>query len=642
MHYKKIKLRFKEDVEPQEVLLDSLAQKKERELGISEKKFEVPLSRRAILALASVFVILLLSLFGKTFSLQILEAKKFSQLAEENRLRIYLSRPTRGVIYDSSGEQLVFNEPSFDLVLDKRDLPSSKAEKETVLSEVSKIIKKNLDELEKEIDESREQKILISENISHQTLLALETQISQKELPGFQIEQNPIRNYKEGQNFSHLIGYIGKINQAEYEKHKDSYNYSNTDYIGKSGVERSYEEILRGKSGILKVYKDALGNKKSEIKISDPEPGKSLVLWLDGELQKKIITELSSMLWQIGAKKGAAVAISPKTGGVLAMVSLPGFDNNLFRKGADPEVINKLLQDPIEPLFNRVISGTYLTGSTIKPLIATAALEEKIITPEKKINDNLGYIEVPHQYDPEIIYYFRDWTIHGWTDLRKAIAQSCNVYFYTVGGGYGDQNGLGPTRIKKYLELFGWGQKTGVDLPGEVEGFIPDKEWKKRTLGENWWDGDTYYLSIGQQYLQITPLEVVNSFLAIANGGTLYQPQIVKEIVDSEKKVIEELKPKIIRENFIDPQNLQIVREGMRQAVTAGSATGFLDSLPVTTAAKTGTAELGGDHYNNWVTVFAPYDDPQIVLTIVLEDVKGVQAAALPVARGVLDWYFTR
>jgi len=642
---KKVKTRFKEDIEPQEVILDSLAQKKEEESGLSEKKFEVPLSQKTILAFYIIFLVLFLLVFSKTFFLQVLEAKKLSQLAEENRLRTYLFHPIRGVIYDSSEKQLVFNEPSFDLVLDKRDLPFSAPEKEKILSEVSEIVHKDFNELRKEIETSKEPKILVFENLPHQALLILETKIGQKELPGFQIEQNLIRNYKDGKNFSHLIGYMGKINETEY---KTFQNYSITDYIGKSGLEKSYEEILRGKPGILEIEKDALGNKRSEVMVSESEAGKSLILWLDIDLQQKIETEILSILKQIGGQKAAAVAIDPRTGGVLALVSIPSFDNNLFRKGADPKTINNLLKDPLQSLFNRVISGKYLTGSTIKPLIASAVLEEKIISPQKKINCQ-GFITIPHQYDPEKETIKKDWKAHGWTDMRKAIAESCNVYFYTVGGGYRDQKGLGPTKIKKYLELFGWNKKTGIDLPEEAEGFIPDKEWKKtyfeRKEDQIWYDGDTYNMAIGQGYLKITPLEVAASFIPIANGGKLFQPQVVKKIVDPSTgsgQVIKEFEPEIIRENFISPENLQIVREGMRQAVTAGSATGFLDYLPVAAAAKTGTAELGGNYYHNWVTVFAPYDDSQIVLTIVLEDVKGVQAAALPAAKAVLEWYFNR
>ncbi len=311
----------------------------------------------------------------------------------------------------------------------------------------------------------------------------------------------------------------------------------------------------------------------------------------------------------------------------------------------------EIQEDPLRPLFDWAISGGYPTGSTIKPLIASASLEEKIISPQKNIYCQ-GKIEVPHQYNPEIIYEYDDWKTHGWTDLRKAIAESCNVYFYTIGGGYGEQEGLGPTRIKKYLELFGWGQKTGIDLPEEEKGLVPDPEWKKTYFTKKedqiWRDGDTYYLAIGQEYLLVTPLQVANSFLAIANDGKLFEPQVVQKIVDKEKNVIEELKSQIIRENFIKPENLKIVREGMRQAVTSGSATGWLDQLQVSVAAKTGTAQTGEkdprdkkDYLDSWVTVFAPYDDPQIVLTIMIKDVKEGQVAVLPVAKAVLEWYFT-
>ena len=350
---------------------------------------------------------------------------------------------------------------------------------------------------------------------------------------------------------------------------------------------------------------------------------------------------------RVGAEKAVGVALNPKTGGVLALVSIPSFDNNLFSKEANLEDLKNLLTDEEEPLFNRVIAGRYSTGSTIKPLVAIAALEEKIISPDKKIFDDVGYIEIQHKYDPEIVYTFRDWAIHNWVDLRKAIAESCNVYFYTIGGGYKDQKGLGPSKIKKYLELFGWNNKTGIDLPNEVNGFIPSPEWKKENKNENWWDGDTYNLSIGQGDVMITPLEVVTAFAAIANGGVLYKPRVVKEIVDKEKNLVGEIKPEIQKKDFVDPDNLQIVREGMRKAVTGQGAprasSVLLNSLPVALAAKTGTAQTSiPDTYHNWITVFGPYDDPQIVLTIMFENVKEAQVVALPAAKEILEWYFNR
>jgi len=668
---KKIKTRFKEDIEPQEVLLDSLAQKKEEDLGISEKKIEVPLPKKVLSTFYIVFLILIFTLFAKSFQLQFLNDEKLSALAEENKFIIYSIQATRGVIYDKDGNQLVFNRPSFDLAYvnaeklrtclrqksdsslsrvaakgEEEDLSSLPCPELKTLEEVSLIIKKEISELKSDIEKSDSSMVIISKDLDHPTLILLQAKIASNELPGFQIETNFIREYKQGSSFAHLIGYTGEIEAEELKA--DPENYSIFDYVGRAGLEKSYEEILRKNSGKLRLERDALGNIISREIIQLPGPGKSISLWLDSDLQKKIEEELGKVLKNVGGQKAAAVALDPKTGGVLSLVSIPTFDNNLFQKGADPKALQDLLEDPLElnPLFNRVISGRYLTGSTIKPLIASAALEEKIISPDKKINDDKGFITIPNPWDPSSPTIKKDWAIHGWVGMKKAIAQSCNVYFYTVGGGYGDQEGLGPTRIKKYLELFGWGEKTGIDLPAEAGGFIPDKEWKKETQGQSWWDGDTYNLSIGQGYLLITPLEVATAFASIANGGKLFQPQVVQKILDKEKNVIEEFEPRLIRENFIDPENLQIVREGMREAVTYGSSV-ILNSLPVKAAAKTGTAELGYDSYgnycyHNWVTVFAPYDDPQIVLTVVIEDVKGVQAAALPVARGVLDWYFTR
>ena len=597
----RIQFAFKEDIEPHEILLDSLAEKEEKQFGLSEKKFEIPILRKIIQGffISSLFIILFL-LF-ETFQLQVIEGKNFTQLAEKNKFIIRQIQAERGVIYDKNMEQLVFNKSTFDLVCD------------------GEFVK----------------------NLSHQELILFESGIT--EYPNCQVINNVVREYKDGEVFAHVLGYTGKIKSEELSSAPELYSIS--DYVGRTGVENYYEEYLRKNPGKLRIERDALGEKISEEIVSLPESGKSLVLWLDADLQRKLETELEKKYKEIGAKGGVAIAMDPKTGGILALVSLPSFDNNLFQKGADPASLQSLLDDPqkLNPLFNRAISGKYLTGSTIKPLIAASALQEQIISPQKQIYSP-GFIEVPHQYNPEIVYRFEDWTVHGWVDMRKAIAQSCNVYFYTIGGGYGDQKGLGPTKIKEYLELFGWTAKTGIDLPGEATGFVPDVEWKRKTLGEGWWDGDTYYLSIGQEYLQISPLEVVNAFTAIANGGKLMEPKVVKEIIDSNKNMLEEIEPSIIREDFISPENLQVVKEGMRQAVTGfnspQASAVVLNSLPVSSAAKTGTAELGNDRYHNWVTVFAPYEDPQIVLTIMIENVKGVQAAVLPVAKDILEWYF--
>jgi penicillin-binding protein 2 len=347
---------------------------------------------------------------------------------------------------------------------------------------------------------------------------------------------------------------------------------------------------------------------------------------------------------KMGAKKGAAVAMNPKTGAVLALVSYPSYDDNDFSNGISQENYSKIINDPNQPLFNRAIAAKYPTGSTIKPFEASAALQEKLISPDKQINDP-GYILVKSQYDPTVTYRYGGVQAHGWVDMRKAIAVSSNIYFYTVGGGYGDQKGLGPARIKKYLSLFGWNNKTGVDLPGEFSGFIPDPAWKKATKGQSWYDGDTYNLSIGQSDLETTPLQVATAYCAIANGGTLYKPQIVNKIISGDgTKTIQEFQPQVARSGFIDADNLAIVREGMRDGVSASyGLSKSLNDLPVAVAAKTGTAEIGlADKYNVWSSVFAPYDDPQIVLVVTAESVNQLGAVTLPVAHQVLQYYFTK
>ena len=612
------------EIEFHEVLLDSLAQKKEKELGLSEQKLEILLPQKILQALWLGFLILTLVLLGKTVQFQVFEGDALAKASENNRYAVRLIQAQRGVIYDKNMTQFVFNKPSFDLIVRPNDLPKDESARQKIFKDVAQIIGQDYEMFSKKINVSSFAEVSIAENLDYQTLILFEAR--SHEFPGFETQNNAVREYVSGLNFSHLIGYQRKMGE-------------------KKGLEEYYDDVLKANPGELQVKRDVFGNPIDKEVVVQPSPGQSLVLYLDAGLQKKLNEAMAAILKSVGAKTGAAVALDPKTGGVLAMTSFPTFDNNLFSQGMSQEEWNAINSNSQHPLFNRAISGGYLVGSTIKPLLASAALQEKIISPDKKINDNLGFISIPNPWDPNLPTIKKDWAIHGLTDIRKAIAESCDVYFYTVGGGFGSQDGLGPTKIKQYLELFGWGQETGIDLPEEAKGFMPDKAWKKAVWGQNWWDGDTYNLSIGQGFLQITPLEVANSIAAIANGGILYQPHIVKEIIDNNKNLVKGFEPEIIRQNFIDPQNLAAAREGMRQAVTGIGAPQasavLLSSLPVKVAAKTGTAELGNDYYHNWVTVFAPYDDPQIVLTIVIEKVKGVQAAALPVAHEVLNWYFS-
>jgi penicillin-binding protein 2 len=627
------------DIEPHEVFLDKLAQTKEEELGISEKKFEVPLKETMSYILFGIFLLVAIVLFSKTFYYQVFEGKTLKILAENNKGSANIIVPERGIIYDKNLTKLVSNSPAFDLVCDRAHFSFSSDEITKEITGIASILKSDPLEIENKIQSADSSQVIVAEDISHENLLILETKIN--ELAGCKISQNTARNYLFGPVLSQVLGYTGRINQSEYS---NSSGYAINDYVGKTGLEKYYETYLRGKTGQSKVVKSATGINKTNEVLSQPDPGNNLVLNIDVNLQKKLYEALEKSIKNVNAKKGAAVAMDPRTGAVLAIVSYPSYDDNAFARGISQTDYSQIANDPSQPLFNRAISAKYQTGSTIKPFEASAALQEKIISPDKKINDP-GYIIVKSQYDPNVTYRYGGVTPHGLVDMRKAIAVSSNIYFYTVGGGYGDQQGLGPARIKKYLSLFGWNQKTGIDLPGEFAGFIPDPAWKKQTRNQSWWDGDTYNLSIGQSDLQTTPLQVASAYCAIANGGTLYKPQIVNKIIDGtgkSAKTVQEFAPEIIRSDFIDPQNLQIVREGMRDGVSQPyGLSAYLNDLPIKVAAKTGTAEIGlANHFNVWSSVFAPYDNPEIVLVVTVENVQGFGAVTLPVAHDVLNWYF--
>jgi penicillin-binding protein 2 len=624
------------DIEPHEVFLDKLAQVKEEELGLSEKKFEVPLKEKISYVLFGTFFVLAAILFLRTAYFQIFLGKKLLTEAENNKGSVNLIIPPRGIIYDKNMKKLVVNSPAYDLVCDRSSFTYSSAEISKETQEIADTLGIGAQDITQKIQNASASQVLVANNMDHEKLLLVESKIN--DFAGCKLQQNAAREYVYGPVFSQVLGYTGRINSDEYGV---SNGYSINDYIGKTGLEQYYEDYLRGVPGQLKTSKSD-PNSPNGVSVQ-PKSGENLVLNIDADLQQHLYDAMSATFQKMNAKKGAAVAMDPRTGAILALVSYPSYDDNLFSGGISQADYKTLIGDPFQPLFDRVISAKYPTGSTIKPFEASAALQEKIISPEKEINDP-GYILVRSQYDPSVTYRFGGVKPHGMVDMRKAIAVSSNIYFYTVGGGYEGQKGLGPDLIKKYLSLFGWNQKTGIDLPGEFSGFIPDRAWKKSTKGSSWVLGDTYNLSIGQSDLQTTPLQVASAYCAIANGGTLYKPQIVNKVVSSDaSKTVQEFSPQIIRSNFIDPANLQIVREGMRDGVTESyGLSGTLRSLPVSVAAKTGTAEIGlKDQYNVWSSVFAPYDNPEIVLVVTAENVNGVGAVTLPVAKEVLNWYFT-
>ena len=629
-----------DEIEVQDIFLDKLAQDKESlESGYDEKKLEVPLSRWILRGIACVFALALLIFFGKTLYLQVVLGQELQEMAKENTIRMLPLRPGRGIVYDASMVQLAFNKPSFDFVCDKRYLPTNREKLDTVIRDIASYFSLSYEDLKEQLKNFEENEMLIAENISHEQLILTETQ--EDKWQGCQSQQNTIRSYVTDAGLAHILGYTAKISPEEL-KNQDGYFV--TDQIGKTGIEKSYEAVLRGNPGLRFIKKDARGNIVEDQGEVGSEAGGNVMLWVDLELQKKMEVELKKSMEKVGSKKAIAIAMDVNTGGVLGMVSIPSFDNNIFARGITEKEYQEIINNPTSPLFNRAIAGMYPTGSAIKPLMALGALEEKVIDPNQNILTE-GYLEIPNQYDPSIVYRFNDNKNHGWVDMRKALAVSSNVYFYIIGGGYKNLNGLGPSRIEQYLSLFGWGKKTGIDLPGESDGLIPNPEWKQRVKKEGWWDGDTYQLSIGQGNLLATPLQVASAFAAIANGGTLYEPQMVKAVIGNGKKV-EEYSPIVVKENIVKRENIQVVKEGLRQAVTSGSST-ILNQVSVPVAAKTGTAqtgrkdENGKDYLYSWVAAFAPYDNPKIVITVMVEDAKEGSIAVLPVAKDVLNWYFS-
>ena len=434
------------------------------------------------------------------------------------------------------------------------------------------------------------------------------------------------------------MGYLGKLTDSDIEKNSD---YSLTEKIGKQGIEAFYESILRGKPGRIFLEVDSLGKLKGEVAEQKAQDGQGLLLAIDSRLQEALYSSLQLTLQKMHLKKAAAVAIDPKSGGVLAMASFPGFDNNLFAQNFSSKDYSDLSNDAAQPLFNRVISGQYPPGSTVKPLIGGAALQEKVVKPLTKIFDP-GQITLVNQYNPDIVYGFADWKAHGIVDIYSAIAESCDVYFYTVGGGYGNIEGLGVDRLEKYFKLFGFGDDLGIDLPGENNGLVPSEKWKQEVKKEDWYTGDTYHVSIGQGDLLVTPLQLAAATSAILNGGKVLQPRVVDKIIDSSKNVINVIEPKVLHQGFIDQANLDVIKKAMHQTVTDGSAR-ILNDLPVATGAKTGTAQVAGDNNPNaWGVVFAPFDDPQMVIVVLVEGAGEGSQVAMPVIKETLKEYYNK
>ncbi len=429
------------------------------------------------------------------------------------------------------------------------------------------------------------------------------------------------RVYAPIHGLSHILGYV------KYPTKDSSGFYFRTNYIGEDGVEKVYDSLLSGKNGERIIETDAFGKVQSESTIEPPEDGKSVTLSIDSRINNEIYGIMDELAKDKGFTGGAAAIMNVQNGDLLTLVSYPEYDSSLVAEG-DASALRSYQNDPKTPFLNRVVSGLYTPGSIVKPAMALGALNEGLISPEKKILST-GALVIPNPYFPDKPSVFKDWKAHGWVNMVQAIAESSDEYFYTIGGGFGDQKGLGIANIEKYMRLFGLGEKTGITLSHEKEGTIPNPEWKEKKFdGDPWRLGDTYHTVIGQYGAQFTPIQVLRYIGALANEGTLITPHLVDGEATNERTI------------SLQKEDYGVIKEGMRLSAETGTAAGL--NVPyVDIAAKTGTAELGVDKdlVNSWSVGFFPYEHPKYAFVFMMEKgPRGNTIGATYVARQIFDW----
>ncbi len=679
-------------------------------------------SRLAFLRL--VVAIMAVTLIGRLWQIQMVAGEKYRLLADQNRLRDMDVTAPRGVIYDRNGEILARNRPSFSVVVVPGDLPEDaddeaegagdarvlnrllailnqpassatpspapaavverkgKAAPEPTPNPASVIRERDpwvmpRAEIETKIADGRlggaYRPITMARYISEATaFLIAEDAVN---LPGVQLVLEPIRDYPSGALTSHIVGYMGHIPESLLPEYEEQ-GYQQNDQVGLTALEYSFQDEMRGVPSEQIIEVDVHGRKVRTVGEPRPAvPGYNLVLALDLALQKAATQALQTTLDNSSgftkANQGVIIALDPRNGKVLALVSLPSYDNNLFAKGITTEAYTALLNDPLLPMFNQAIAGQYPPGSTFKIIMAAGGLQEGVISVSTKLGDgfdgvNDGIIWVPNDFAPwdrSLAQPFYSWTHkygygHGLDDVRHALAVSDDIYFYMLGGGYRDIfEGLGSTRMGNYAKMFGLGTPTGIELLGEAAGLVPTSKWKRINYAESWLTGDTYNMSIGQGYVLSTPIQMANASAAIANRGVLYKPQLVDHLTDETGEVIRPFEPQVLQEVAVAPRYIDVVREGMYGAMNFPYGTATRIKVPgVVLAGKTGTAEFARDWNKDgqpdrdekgnlpthaWFTAFAPYVDPEIVVTVFVMNGGEGSAVAAPVAGEVLNAYFT-
>jgi len=580
------------------------------------------------------FVLLAVAFLGLTARLvflQIVQGERYTYLSENNRIRIKRVPGTRGMIFDREGQLLVDSRPSFDLIF----VPEDSGERpENTLKLLAGYLRRDPGELLKIFEENKNRaafdELVLGRDIDWPAVVAVETH--QLDLPGVSLRARPRRNYSDGPMAAHVLGYLGEINQKQLKNLKDQ-GYVIGDEIGQYGLERRWEELLRGQSGGQQVEVDALGRRVRVLHEVTDVPGYTVHLTLDRQLQETAYEALKG-------KEGTIVALDVNSGAVLALASTPAFDPNTFARGIKSDEWTGLIKDQLRPLSNRATQGQYPPGSTFKIVMSIAGLEEGVIQPESFIQDP-GFYSFGNRS-------FRDWKKggHGSVNLHKAIVESCDTYFYQHGPK------LGVDRIAKWARAFGLGEKTGIALDDERTGTIPDTEWKRKRYRQPWFPGETVSVAIGQGYVTVTPLQLANMIAAVANGGKLYRPYVVNKVESVDGATVREYGPELIRTIELKPDTLKRVRAALADVVSApGGTGGAARSQVVSVAGKTGTAQVvemkGGyvkteqlAYFNRdhaWFVSYAPVENPQVAIAVLVEHGGHGGDAAAPMAKKVFE-----
>jgi penicillin-binding protein 2 len=594
---------------------------------------------RARLAVAAAFVLaMFLVLAGRFYYLQVVMHEHYHTLAEANRISILPVAPNRGLIVDRNGVVLAHNYSAHTLEI----TPSRVTDLEALIDELATLVEitpRDRRRFKKLLEESRRfESLPIRTRLSDEEIARFAA--NRYRFPGADVKARLFRQYPQGELFSHVVGHIGRINQRELEQLEAQgrlANYRGTDYIGKTGLELSYESVLHGTTGVERVEVDSGGRAVRSLSRTPPISGANLVLKLDAGLQEVVDRAF-------GERRGALVAIEPATGGVLAFVSKPGFDPNLFVDGIDPQSWSELNESPDRPMINRAAAGTYPPGSTFKPFMALAALALGKRTAQQVIHDP-GYFTFGGRQ-------FRDGRAVplGAVDLHKSIVVSSDVYYYTLA------NDLGIDAISRFMAQFGLGSRTGIDIPGEAPGVLPSREWKMTRLKQPWYPGETISIGIGQGYNAYTPLQLAAATATLANDGVMFRPHVVDYVEDLHTRERTPVEPRPLRRLELKPEHIAVVKQAMVDVNRTGTGARAFAGAPYTSAGKTGTAQVigikQGEKYveakvqerhrdHSLFIAYAPAEAPKIALAVIVENGGFGARAAAPIARQVFDYYLT-